>query len=84
MRHHAARSFWQAYAALPDNIRLLADKNFELLERDPAHPSLHFKQVGKYWSARVGRKHRALGIRDGENLIWFWIGDHDAYERLIG
>src|ERR1022692_4799110 len=26
-----------------------------LLRRDPRHPSLHFKKVGKFWSARTAR-----------------------------
>jgi hypothetical protein len=83
VKHHASRSFWRAYDALPQTIKFLAHKNFELLQMDTAHPSLHFKQVGRYWSARVGRKHRALAVQDGQALVWFWIGDHDAYERLI-
>jgi hypothetical protein len=39
---------WQAYARLPQHIRDLADKNYDLLKADPKHPSLHFKQVGDY------------------------------------
>jgi hypothetical protein len=54
-----------------------------LLKADPQHPSLHFKNVGRFWSARVDARYRALAVRDGEDLVWFWIGDHDSYERLI-
>jgi hypothetical protein len=55
-----------------------------LLKENPGHPSLHFKQVGDFVSARVGLHHRALGVRDGDDVAWFWIGNHDDYERLIG
>jgi len=30
-------------------------KNFELLKKNPYHPSLHLKKVGRYWSVRVGK-----------------------------
>ena len=54
-----------------------------LLKGNPRHPSLQFKKLGKFWSARVGLSHRALAIEDGEGFIWVWIGPHDEYERLI-
>ena len=40
--------------------RRFGGKNFELLKSNPKHPSLHFKRIGKLWSARVGEHHRAL------------------------
>ena len=75
MRHHASREFWAAYEGLPERIRDLADKNFALLKADPRHPSLHFK--------RVGRSHRALGLPIDEGILWFWIGLHGDYDRLV-
>ena len=60
MKHFASPKFWDAYGGLPLPIRKLADANFELLKRDPRHPSLQFKKVGRYWSVRVGPRHRAL------------------------
>jgi hypothetical protein len=32
---------------------------------------------------RIGIHYRALGIRDGDEMVWYWIGTHDEYERLI-
>jgi len=83
MKHRATRRFWNLYSAAPIEIRRLADKSFALLKANPAHPSLRFKKVGKFWSARIGSAHRALAVPDGEDLIWVWIGHHDEYERLI-
>jgi hypothetical protein len=83
VKHRATRRFWELYSALPEDIRQLADKNFELLKLNPNHPSLHFKKVGKFWSARIGVAHRALAVPDGEDFIWVWIGLHDEYDRLI-
>lgn len=83
MRHYASPSFWESYRALHPSIQRLADKNFELLKANPTHPSLHLKKVGKYWSVRVGKKHRALAIEIEDGLLWFWIGTHTAYEALL-
>lgn len=83
MRHLASPTFWDCYDKLPKDIQELADKCFELLKTDPKHPSLHFKKVGKFWSARVGIKYRALAVEVEEGLIWFWVGNHSEYERLV-
>jgi hypothetical protein len=61
----------------------VADKNFELLKADPHHPSLHFKKIGQLWSVRVGAHHRAMGIDSGDTVVWFWIGSHADYDKLI-
>jgi hypothetical protein len=68
---------------LPSVIQKLADKNFELLKIDPQHPSLHLKKVGRYWSVRAGKKYRALGVDVDEGILWFWIGSHADYEKLL-
>ncbi|MGE0281402.1 MAG: hypothetical protein AB7P20_12435 [Rhizobiaceae bacterium] len=83
MNHLASPCFWEAYYALPDRVRRLADRNYALLKRDPTHPSLQFKPVGRYWAVRVGLRYRALAVRDGDDLIWFWIGSHAEYDALI-
>jgi len=83
MKHFANPLFWECYRKLPTSIQQLADKNFKVLKENPEHPSLHLKKVRKYWSARVGRKYRALAIEIKEGLIWFWIGTHAEYDKLI-
>ena len=32
---------------------------------------------------KIGRSYRAIGRRHGEDLYWFWIGTHEAYNRLL-
>ncbi|MGK7918250.1 MAG: hypothetical protein AB4038_22380 [Prochloraceae cyanobacterium] len=68
---------------MPDSIQQLARKNFKLLKSDSNHPSLHFKKVGKFWSARIGLNYRALALKDREDYIWVWIGTHDEYEQIL-
>jgi hypothetical protein len=83
LNHFANPEFWSHYRQLPPQIRALADKNFALLKNDAHHASLRLKKVGNFWSVRVGRRHRALAKEREEGLVWFWIGSHDEYERLI-
>jgi len=83
MNFFTAPSFWEEYEKLPKHIRELADKNFVILKENSMHPSLHLKKVGIYWSVRVGKKYRALGIEMEEGLLWFWIGTHTAYDKLL-
>ena len=84
MNHHASPRFWRCYDALPARIRELADKNFELLKADSAHPSLHFKRIGRFHSVRVGLHYRALGVDADDGVLWFWIGTHAEYDALVG
>lgn len=84
MNHFASPDFWMCYDRLPKRIQRLADASFELLKADPSHPSLHFKKVGKYRVARVGLHYRALAVEVPEGLLWFWIGSHSEYDRLLG
>lgn len=84
MNHHASPAFWACYRALPDSVQELADKAFALLKADPRHPSLHFKKVGTFWSARVGMHHRAVGAQVPDGVLWFWIGSHAEYDNLVG
>ncbi len=86
MRHFTLPRFWHYYRQLPKDVQELADKNYELLQADPYHPSLHFKKVGKtkqLWSVRVGLYYRALGLDKPEGIVWFWIGTHDEYDKLL-
>jgi hypothetical protein len=81
--HHAAPDFWTYYNALPAPIREQADRAFELLKANPQHPSLHFKKVGRFWSARVGLHYRTIEVEAPDGIVWFWVGIHAEYDKLI-
>jgi len=81
--HRTTEQFRLCRNALAPDIQKLADKAFALLKLNPRHPSLHFKKVGPFWSARIGRAYRALASEDGEDFVWVWIGTHDEYEELL-
>jgi hypothetical protein len=84
VKHHASRKFWECYEKLPASIRSLADKNFQILQANSTHPSLHFKSIGRYRSVRVGLKYRALGVEVDDGILWFWIGSHAEYDQIMG
>jgi len=83
VKHHANPQFWKCYYDLPSTIQKLADENFALLKDNPRHPSLRFKNVGRFCSARVGRRYRVLGVVSEQDIVWFWIGTHSEYDILI-
>ncbi len=83
MKHFASPDFWACFSKLPEPIQLVARKNYQLLKKEPQHPSLHYKHVGNYRPVRIGRKYRALGTKIDTGILWFWIGSHADYDHLL-
>ena len=85
MKHFTTKKYWQDYNQLPPNVKRVADKNLSILKQNHQHPSLNLKKIKQYWSIRAGLNYRALGVDtpDKEGIVWFWIGSHKEYERLL-
>jgi hypothetical protein len=83
LKHKTSSSFRACYERLPEEIRTLAKKNFQLLKADLSHPSLQFKKVGKVWPARVGSNCRAVATPIEGGFLWIWIGTHAEYDKLL-
>jgi hypothetical protein len=83
VKHRTTPQFWELYGKLPKRIQRLADKNFSLLKADPTHPSLNFKKIENMRSTRVGMHYRALGFDHEGTILWFWIGSHADYDKLM-
>lgn len=82
MRSLATRRFWASCHALPTEVQELAVKNYRLWQRDPQHPSLHFRRLQgsrDRFSVRVGDHYRALGTLNADTITWVWIGTHTEY-----
>ena len=80
------RSFRTAFSELPEEIKARARRAYQLFRDHPEHPSLRFKKVDRsenVYSIRIGLGYRALGILQGSTVIWFWIGSHADYDRLV-
>ena len=78
--------FLVLYRALPESVRKQARQAYAIFQRDPHHPSLRFRQVHPIrpiFSARVGRHYRAVDVRWGGDIGWFYIGSHSEYDHLL-
>ena len=86
MNSRTNRRFRELFALLPDHVQRQAREAYRHFRQDPFHPGLHFKQVHAdppIFSARVGMSYRAVGVRDGDTMVWYWIGSHADYDNLV-
>jgi hypothetical protein len=86
MNSFLAEEFWGFYRALPEAVRQQARQAYALFRQDPQHPSLRFRRVHPtrpIFSARVGIDYRVVGIREDNDIFWFWIGSHADYDHLL-
>ena len=83
MTGKADRRFWKYFEDLPASVQKLARENSALWKRDPCHPSLRFEERRNcVCVVRIGERYRALGLREGDVIAWFWIGTHEEYNRF--
>jgi hypothetical protein len=86
MTSHTTRRFRSGLAVFPVDVRKQTSAAYRLFLDNPWHPSLHFKQVHAtepVYSVRIGRNYRAVGVLEGQDILWFWIGTHREYEKLL-
>lgn len=84
MNSFTTTRFWELYRELPEHVRVAARQAYQHFAENPAHPSLHFERLRsdpRQWSVRVTRDFRAVGIVDGDTIIWRWIGRHEDFDR---
>ena len=87
MESRTTRQFRDLLGALPAGIQKRARVAYALFRENPNHPSLRFKKVHAtepIYSARVTGDYRAVGVIQSDMIIWYWIGTHTDYERLLG
>jgi hypothetical protein len=86
VKSHTTERFRKLFAALPESVREQAREAYRFFRENPQHPGLQFKRVHPtkpIYSARVNIDYRVLGVRDGDEIAWFWIGSHDDYDKLL-
>jgi hypothetical protein len=86
MRSRTTKRFWDCYEDLPPEIRRQARECFKRWQANPRHPALRFKQIlpnQAIYSVRISMGWRALGVMEGDTMVWFWIGSHSNYDQLI-
>lgn len=59
---------------LPSNIRQNAREAYRQFNQNPTRP---------IYSVRISIDYRAVGELDGDDMLWFWIGPHGEYDKLL-
>jgi hypothetical protein len=87
MKSELTDEFIECFADLPERVQKTARKNYKLWKQNPSHPSLEFKKLNTEqptYSVRAGIGWRAVGVmKDSETIVWFWIGSHSNYDKLL-
>jgi hypothetical protein len=86
MQSRTARRFWRLFSDLPVDPQRDAKRAYRLFQSNPAHPELQFKKLGgedDIYSARIGPEYRALAVVKKDRIVWYWIGNHSEYDRLV-
>ncbi len=86
MTSSITRAFRRQLSRLSPQAQRQATQAYRLWRSDPYHASLQFKQVSPrqpIFAVRIGMGHRALGLREGDHIFWFWIGAHADYDHLL-
>ncbi|MDZ8258401.1 hypothetical protein [Nostoc sp. ChiQUE01b] len=86
MNSRITAQFPQEFASLPEQVQQQTREAYCLFKQDPSHPSLRFKKVHPelpIYSARISKSYRAVGQLDGDTVIWFWLGSHAEYNKLL-
>jgi len=83
---HVNARFRRDFDQLPARIQQQARRAYRLFQDNPDHPGLEFKKLpphGDLWSVRINEQYRAVGRRDRDVVIWFFIGNHAEYDQLL-
>lgn len=86
MKSRTVPPFWELFQQLPRQIQMLASKAYRVWRVNPSAHGLYFKRVCEsdpVYSVRIGRGYRALGLLEDDTVYWYFIGNHDEYEREL-
>ncbi len=86
MNSRTTRGFRELMSALQKHVRKQAREAYRHFLKNPSHPGLHFQQVyadPPIYSARIGISYRAVGVIDGDSVVWYWVGSHANYDKLL-
>ncbi|MDO9214450.1 MAG: hypothetical protein Q8Q54_05820 [Methylococcales bacterium] len=86
MISRTTEKFRALFVLLPETIKAQAKEAYQQFKKDPYHPSLQFKRVHSnkpIYSVRVNIDYRAVGVIKDNKIVWFWIGSHNVYDKLL-
>ena len=74
------------FADLPKPVQQQTRNAYRQFLDNPSYPGLRFKKVHPelpIYSVRLNRSYRAVGQIEGDTVIWFWIGSHTEYDKML-
>ncbi len=83
MKSRTVSPFWNLFDTLPPEIQRLASKSYRLWRVNPSAKGLYFKRVSQSEPIYSGRGYRALGLLEDGTVYWYFIGNHNDYEREL-
>ena len=86
MQSRTTRRFWRLFSLLPFDVQRDAKRAYRLFRDNPAHPGLQFKKLEgeeSIYSVRIGLEYRALAVMKKDRIVWYWVGNHAEYDRLV-
>lgn len=86
MISRTTKKFRKLYEALPKDLKQQSKETYFKFKKDPYYPSLCFKQIHStkpIFSVRISLDYRALGLLKNNAIVWFWIGTHEEYNKLV-
>jgi hypothetical protein len=86
MQSRTTRQFWRLFTDLPLDVQRDAKRAYRLFQSNSAYPGLQFKKLegeDNIYSVRIGLDYRALAAMKKDRLVWYWIGSHADYDRLV-
>jgi mRNA-degrading endonuclease RelE of RelBE toxin-antitoxin system len=78
--------FRRSFSDLPEQVQEQTRAAYRQFKENSSHPSLRFKKVHPelpIYSARISKHYRAVGQLAGDTVIWFWVGSHAEYDKLL-
>jgi hypothetical protein len=75
------------FQQLPKQTRRQAKAAYKFFQQSPYHPSLRFKQIHpakSIYSVRINIDFRAVGTREGDEIVWLWVLQAPKRFRLAG
>jgi hypothetical protein len=86
VKSRTTTEFRKLFAGLPKQVQEQTRTAYRQFKKDLGYPSLRFKKVHPelpIYSARISKSYRAVGQLEGDAVIWFWVGSHAEYDKLL-
>ena len=86
MKSRTTQQFRERLDGLPLQVREQAKSAYLRFQQNPSHPSLQFKKVHgtlPVYSVRINLEYRAVGVLNSDEIVWFWIGAHAEYDKIL-